>query len=148
MTACHQLSCVEYARTTSTTTTVLRSGSQLVPSSLVVLVVRVIVPISHTLNTETRSPSIGFTGFSTTHFRHHTNKWIRRLSIIINLLTLFVFYHHYVACLVPVVRPLLHYRGSAGHFFNMGTFFDPLSVMVPIIVLWCPSIVMRHRVLM
>ena len=45
----------------------------------------------------TRSPSIGLTtGFSTTHFSHHTNKSIRRLPIIINLLT-FVFYHHYVA---------------------------------------------------
>ena len=49
----------------------------------------VIVPISHTLHTESIQ---GLTGFSTTHFSHHTNKSIcRSLPIIINLLT-FVFY--------------------------------------------------------
>ena len=53
----------------------------------------VIVPISHTLHTESIQ---GLTGFSTTYFSHHTNKSICRLPIIINLFT-FVFYHHYVA---------------------------------------------------
>ena len=57
------------------------------------------VPIYHTLHTEF-TPRIYW--FLHHTFFHHTNKSIRTLPIIINLLTFVLFYRSSIRCLVPV----------------------------------------------
>ena len=98
---------------------------------MMLFVYYVIVPSSHTLHTES---TLGFTGFSTTHFSpaHHTNKSrIRRLPIIVNLLKFVALSSSSVRCLcyhrayllpaAPRIPWFPHHIFSAPHKLNYPT---------------------------